>query len=130
MTCPAPPSSSCFEALLFRRRVLRVGDFQEVFSLHLFAGITQQAREGGVHRGKPPIQVRHGNTEIDLFKNRAEALLRNPQLFVEFAAFERQCGLRSNLVNQLPGDRPDAVRLVGRDIENAQHARVGLEGTA
>jgi len=37
---------------------------------------------------------------MDLFKNRPEALFRDAQLLVKFAALQRQSGLRRNLVNQ------------------------------
>ncbi len=105
-----------------------MGDFQEVFPLQLLAGVAQQAREGGVDGGKPPIQARQRDPEVNLFKNRAEALFRNAQLLVKFAALERQSGLRRNLIDQLAGYSADAIRLIGRHLENPQHARAGLQG--
>ena len=105
-----------------------MGDFREVFPLQLLAGVAQQAREGGVDGGKPPIQARQRDPEVNLFKNRAEALFGNAQLLVKFAALERQSGLGGDLIDQLAGYRADAIRLIGRHIQNPQHARAGLQG--
>ena len=125
---PRPVFEQCLQPLLLCRRVLRMGDFRKVFPLQLLAGVAQQAREGRVNGGKPPIQARQRNPEVNLFKNRAEALFGNTQLLVKFAALKGQSGLRGNLIDQLAGYGADAIRLIGRHIQNPQHTRAGLQG--
>ena len=105
-----------------------MGVFGDVFPLQLVARVAQHAREGRVYGGNPPIQACQHDPEVNLFKDRAEALFGNAQLLVKLAALERQRGLGGDLIDQLTGYRADAIRLIGRHIENPQRARPRLQG--